>query len=121
MAGAITAICLLTATAHWTWEIHRRSGRINIERPVTPPVALGIQLDINQATWPELTILPGISETRARRIVAHRSTHGPFKSLDQLRDVHGIGPHSLTRLTPYLLPLTEQTSRGESDRLAVQP
>ena len=45
----------------------RRSGRI------VPRIA------VNSCDWPELCLLPGINETRARRIVADRQTHGPFR------------------------------------------
>jgi competence protein ComEA len=65
--------------------------------------------DINQADWPELCELPGIGATLARRIVEHRQSHGPFRSLDDLRRVRGIGPKTLERIRPYLAPLSKST------------
>lgn len=48
-------------------------------------------ISINNATAAELDALPGIGPVLAERIVTHRATHGPFRSIDQLSDVSGIG------------------------------
>jgi competence protein ComEA len=57
------------------------------------------------ADWPELSLLPGVGETLARRIVESRSKHGRFADLDDLRRVRGIGPKTLERIRPFLRPL----------------
>ena len=36
--------------------------------------------------------LKGVGETRAQAIVEHRTQHGPFRSIDELSLVKGIGP-----------------------------
>lgn len=48
------------------------------------------KININSATWEELTLLPGIGETLAQRIVAYRQENGPFESIDDLSKVSGI-------------------------------
>jgi len=65
------------------------------------------QVDINQAEWPELSQLPGIGPTLALRIVESRQNDGPFRGHDDLRRVRGIGPRTLQRITPYLVPMPE--------------
>ncbi len=52
-------------------------------------------LDINRATAAELERLPGIGPTLARRIVEWRETRGPFRSVEDLLQVPGIGPKTL--------------------------
>jgi competence protein ComEA len=80
------------------------SGRlIEIER--ARPQSVQFQLDVNQADWPEFTVLPGIGETLARRIVESRAAEGPFADVDQLQRVRGIGPRTLERIRPYLRPV----------------
>jgi len=64
----------------------------------------------NTAPWWELTILPGIGETRAREIVRYREKflsdrhHDPslpvFRNLDDLDRISGIGPKTLEELAP---------------------
>lgn len=48
-------------------------------------------VQLNQATAEQLQTLPGIGPALAERIVAFRKEHGPFKSLEQLTEVKGIG------------------------------
>jgi len=52
-------------------------------------------LDINRATAAELEKLPGIGPALARRIVEWREIHGPFRSVEDLLQVPGIGPKTL--------------------------
>jgi len=48
-------------------------------------------LDLNTATEDELAQLPGIGEELARRIVTYREENGPFKTVEELMDISGIG------------------------------
>lgn len=61
-------------------------------------------VDVNTASWPELSQLPRIGETLARRIIAHREEHGPFCCPDDLMKVRGIGPKTVDLLRPFLDP-----------------
>ena len=49
----------------------------------------------------ELERLPGIGEKRAQAIVAWREEHGPFRSVDELVQVSGIGEKLLAGLRDY--------------------
>ncbi|MCU1691923.1 MAG: DNA-binding protein [Frankiales bacterium] len=53
--------------------------------------AAGALVDLNTATSADLDGLPGIGPVLAERIVDYRTAHGPFRSVDQLREVSGIG------------------------------
>jgi competence protein ComEA len=48
-------------------------------------------VNVNTANLEELQTLQGIGEVRAQAIIKYRETYGPFKSLDELRNVTGIG------------------------------
>ena len=76
---------------------------IEVER--AEPLTAQFQVDINAADWPELIQLPGIGDTIAQRIVESRQTAGPFLDHDDLRRVKGIGPKTLEKIRPYLLPM----------------
>jgi competence protein ComEA len=60
-------------------------------------------VSINRATLEELDALPGIGPSLARRILDFRTRHGPFRSLEQLRQVSGIGERKLAELKPLLV------------------
>lgn len=60
-------------------------------------------ININQASAEEMQrVLPGIGPTLARRIVEERQK-APFKSVEDLRRVHGIGAKTLERLRPHVV------------------
>ena len=61
------------------------------------------QLDVNKASWVEWMQLEGIGEATARKIVADRETNGPFKSIDDVQRVKGIGPATLEKIRPWLV------------------
>ncbi len=63
-------------------------------QPTGPPA----KIDLNAAAESELDALPGVGPTTARAIVAWRTEHGRFTSVDQLAEITGIGPARLARL-----------------------
>ena len=65
-------------------------------------LALGVPLDINQASVTELRQMPGINDKLADEIVALRVRKGGFSKLENLCEVKGIGPATVNRLRPYL-------------------
>lgn len=67
-------------------------------------------LDLNRATKAELRLLPGLGDALAQRIVDHRERSGPFRSVDDLRKVAGIGSKTLERLRPHLFVASEDAS-----------
>jgi competence protein ComEA len=56
------------------------------------------KLDLNRADAQQLDQLPGIGRVTAERIVQWRTEHGRFTSVEQLREVGGIGAARLSRL-----------------------
>jgi competence protein ComEA len=65
--------------------------------PSTPSGASG-KVDLNTATLEQLDVLPGVGPVTAQRILDWRAAHGRFTSVDQLREVTGIGQARLARL-----------------------
>ncbi|MEP7182747.1 MAG: helix-hairpin-helix domain-containing protein [Betaproteobacteria bacterium] len=57
---------------------------------LVPGIALAT-INVNTATKDELVALPGVGPAKAQAILDHRKAHGPFKSVDELKDVKGIG------------------------------
>ena len=76
----------------------------------SPAVSGGVELptgrvapvDINTATAIRLDTVTGIGPTLAAAIVKERDAHGPFRTVDDLRRVKGIGASKLESLRPYV-------------------
>ncbi len=76
-----------------------------------PQPGLTGTVNVNTATAEELQLLPGIGAARAVAVIELRKQRGGFKSLDQLKDVKGIGDASLERLRPYVRLQGKTTAR----------
>ncbi|MEV0534601.1 ComEA family DNA-binding protein [Kitasatospora sp. NPDC050463] len=59
-------------------------------------------VSLNHATLEQLDTLPGVGPTLAQRIIAFRASHGSFRSLDQIRQVSGIGDRTYAEIRPML-------------------
>ncbi len=115
----VVAICvlvgLLALAGYWIHRSTTDSRLIDIDQ--AEPLQAQFQLDINSADWPEFAQLPGIGEVLARRIVEERQRQGIFLDHDDLRErVRGIGPTSIERIRPFLLPLPDASNvAGDQD------
>jgi competence protein ComEA len=64
--------------------------------------ATGGLLDINAASAEELDALPGIGPAIAARIVEQREANGPFKTVEDLQEVKGIGAALFAKIAPLV-------------------
>jgi competence protein ComEA len=69
-------------------------------------------ININTATKDELVALPGIGPAKAQAIVDYRKVHGPFKTVEDLKDVKGIGAKRFEKLKPDLAVTGPTTSKA---------
>lgn len=59
-------------------------------------------ISINSGTKEELMRLPRVGEVMAQRIIDYRSTHGGFRTIDELNNVKGIGDKTLEKIRPFV-------------------
>jgi len=76
-------------------------------------------VNINTASAAELQLLPRVGPALAGRIIEFRETNGPFRTVDEILAVKGIGESSFERLEPYIVTngattLTEKVRRAPS-------
>jgi competence protein ComEA len=71
------------------------------------------KVNVNTASVEELTLLPGIGESRAKAVIEARKRRGGFKSVDELLEVKGIGDASLEKLRPHVVTQGKTTARME--------
>jgi competence protein ComEA len=78
------------------------TGKIEIYVPKTGELSKPQRIDLNRAeTW-LLDALPGIGSGRAQAIVDYRSQNGPFRRVEDLLNVEGIGESTLDRMRDFI-------------------
>lgn len=60
------------------------------------------RININTASRAELETLSGIGPVRAQAIIDYRNANGPFRTVEQLIDVPGIGPATLAAIIDHI-------------------
>ena len=68
------------------------------------PAAPGTPISLSTATVDQLDALPGVGPVLAQHIVDYRSQHGGFRSVDELREVNGIGQRRFADLRKLVRP-----------------
>jgi competence protein ComEA len=97
VVAALVMLSLAGMAGYYVVQGGLRDGLIEIDR--ASPREARFRVDLNQAEWPELSQLPEVES---------RSLNGPFKDNDELQRVRGIGPRTMERIKPYLLPRPSQ-------------
>jgi competence protein ComEA len=102
----LVVLSLVGMAAYWVVQGGLCGRLVMIDRAA--PLEARFRVDLNRAEWPELSQLPQVGETLARRIVESRNVNGPFKENEDLKRVRGIGPRTYELIKPYLLPRPTQ-------------
>ena len=98
----VLALAVVAGVA-WRGISYWRVGAEPLE--VVPPAAgPSYRVNVNAADWVVLSMVPGLGEALSKRIVeAREAMPGKrFASLDELKQVRGIGEKTLAHLRPYL-------------------
>jgi len=64
--------------------------------------APGVVVDINRASPEDFKKLPGVGPELARQIVAYRQKHGPFRRVEELMAIRGIGHKMWKGIRSYI-------------------
>ena len=82
-------------------------------RPESRPAKPAVVVNLNTATIAELETLPGVGSKMAARIIEYRQKKGPFKKIEELMNVQGIGEKNFLKLKPQLTVGGKPESSGQ--------
>ena len=102
----------VTPGTDYTISAQRQAAEVTPE----PPEPEG-PVDINAAGLDELQRLTGIGPALAQRIIDYRGEHGPFRSVEDLLEVKGIGEATLEKFREEAVAGTNEED-GEEDKAA---
>ena len=97
-------ICLAFTAGLSLGRTQRSPVTVTATTRETPALTQEITLlvNINTASAEQLAVLPGIGESYAEKILAYREAHGPFRQVEDLLNVEGIGPARLEAIIDYI-------------------
>ena len=70
-----------------------------------------VLLDLNRVTAEDLESLPGIGPVLAQRVMAYRKSNGGFHTVEELRQVKGIGQKKFDRVRPLVMVAEPSTKK----------
>ena len=74
------------------------------------PASAAETVNLNSATAAQIASLPGIGVKTAELVVQYRQKNGPFKKIEEIMNVRGIGEKSFLRIKDRL---TVAAAKGE--------
>jgi competence protein ComEA len=95
---ALVIVSLLAAAPHAAAQTPARAKASSN----TGAAAFAGVVNLNTASASDLEALPGIGAKTAARIVEYRQKNGPFKKIEELMNVQGIGEKNFLKLKPQI-------------------
>jgi len=86
-------------------QISSENGHIHVSTGTMPAaykITLKIPISVNTASLEELDTIPGIGPTLAEKIINCRSLYGPFKTLEEIKNVPNMGKLRYQKIEPYI-------------------
>jgi len=104
-----TFVYLVALTALLSCQVHAQTAGQTGGGSSTKPL---VTVNLNTATVSELQGLPGIGPATAARILEYRQKNGPFKKIEELMNVRGVGEKTFLKLKSQLSVTAKPASQA---------
>jgi competence protein ComEA len=102
----VAAIALIAVQPHVASASQQKGGA----RPAAKAAVNG-SININTAPASDLEALPGIGAKTAARIIEYRQKNGPFKKIEELMNVRGVGEKNFLKLKSQITVATAKADQ----------
>ena len=99
MLRTIWSVCALVGLLALQPLAAQTASKGSSSRAAKPTTAV---VNLNTASAAELEALPGVGAKMAARIIDYRQKKGPFKKVEELMNVQGIGEKNFLKLKPQI-------------------
>ena len=103
-------LAVLALTALVAAHPFAQSAPAKSNPPAAKPAAI---VNLNTASETDLQELPGIGSKVAARIVEYRTKKGPFKKIEELMNVQGVGEKSFLKLRSQITVAAKAEPAGQ--------
>ena len=93
--AVLASLCAVSARS-----VHAQTSQTPAHAAAKPAAATTVNL--NTASASDFEALPGIGAKTAARIVEYRQKNGPFKKVEELMNVRGVGEKNFLKLKPQI-------------------
>ena len=102
--SALVLVAALVLLGSWPVNAQRAQRAQRAEPAAKPPVPASAaeSINLNSATAAQIASLPGIGQKTAELVVQYRQKNGPFKNIEEIMNVRGIGEKSFLRIKDRL-------------------
>jgi competence protein ComEA len=97
-----TALSIIALASLVTFLPHAAAAQTKAPAPAAAKPAAATLVNLNTASTTDLQALPGIGAKTAERIIEYRQKNGPFKKIEELMNVRGVGEKNFLKLKPQL-------------------
>jgi competence protein ComEA len=105
---ALASLVTMMAAQAAPVAAQEKAVRVAASKPVAAVV-----ININTASASELESLPGVGPKTAARIVEYRQKNGPFKKIEDLMNVRGLGEKNFLKLKEQLTVGAKPAERAQ--------
>jgi competence protein ComEA len=112
--SSLVVACLLCALPSAVLAQTKPPAARSAAKPAAAPAGV---VNLNTASASDLEGLPGIGAKTAARIVEYRQKNGPFKKIEELMNVQGIGEKNFLKLKPQITVAPAKADHERPDHL----
>jgi comEA protein len=103
--------CLLSGVPAAAAQSDKHAPRTAAAKPASTAI-----VNLNSASATDLEGLPGIGAKTAARIVEYRQKNGPFKKVEELMNVRGVGEKNFLKLKPQITVTAAKADHEQQNR-----